>query len=120
MSVATTASKQPSPKAKGMIRRPPKRVSKLTKATTCYFDGCAGCYLCQPATPSPTEVKKTRERTPRSERIHKCQINNQLEAGESEDEKDDPTFADPAHAAEDNEEKEAETVEATTIAPLVE
>ena len=121
MSAATTAPKQPSPKTKETIRRSPKRVSKLAKATTCDFDGCVGCYLCQPAPPPPhTEAKKTGERTLRLERIRKRQINNQLEAGESNNEKEDPAFADPNHAAEDNKEKEAETDEATTTAPPVE
>ena len=120
MSAATTAPKRTSPKVKGTIRWSPKRESKLAKATTCEFDGCVRCYIYQPATPSPTEAKKTGERILRSEQIRKRQINNQLEAGKSDDEKEDPTFADPDHTAEENEETEAETVEATTTVSLVE
>ena len=71
MTAPTTAPKQPSPKAKGMIRRSPKRVSKLVKADIYYFNSCVDCYLCQPATPSPKEAKKNGERIPQSERIRK-------------------------------------------------
>ena len=120
ISAATTAPKRPSPKAKGSIRRSPNRVSILAKATTCEFDGCVGCYLCQPAILSPTESKKTGERTLWPERIRKRQINNQLEAGKSNNEKDNLMFADFNHAAEDNEEKEVETVKAPTTTPPVE
>ena len=39
------------------------------------------------------------------ERIRKRLLNNQLEAGESDNKDDNPMFADPDHAAEDNEEE---------------
>ena len=54
---------------------------------------------------SLTEAKKNKEKTPRSERFRKRLLNNQLEAGESDNEDEDPTFADPDHAAEDKEEE---------------
>ena len=56
----------------------------------------------------------------RSERIRKRLLNNQLESGERNNKDDDPTFADPDHAVEDNEEEEAKTVKATTAVPPVE
>ena len=114
MSAATTTPKKPSPKAKGASRCSPKRESKFAKATTCDFDGYIGCYLCQPDTPSSKEAKKNGERTTWSERICKWLLNNQLEVGESDNEDEDPTFADPNHLAENNKEEEAETAEATT------
>ena len=47
-------------------------------------------------------------RTPREERIQKWKINNQLEAGES-DNHDNSVFMDPDQAEEDKEEEEEET-----------
>ena len=120
MSAATTDPKQPSPIAEGTIRRLPKQESKLAKATNFDFDGYVDCYLYQPATPSPTEAKKNGERTLRSERFRKRLLNSQLEACESDNEDKDPTFVDPDHTAEDNEEEKEKTIEATTAAPPVE
>ena len=95
-------------------------MSKFTEETTCDFDGCIGCYLCQPATPSPKIAKKNGERTLQSERFRKRLLNNQLEAGKSDNEDGNPPFLDPDHAEEDKDEEEVETVEAATAAPLVE
>ena len=95
-------------------------MSKLAKATTCDFDGCVGCYLYQLATPSHKEAKKNGERAPRSERIRKRILNNQLDAAESVDDDGDSAFADPDHVEEDKEEEDTETVVVKTVTPLVE
>ena len=71
--------------------------------------------------PSPTQRSEEEwGEDPRLERFRKRQFNNQLEAGESDNEDEDSTFAYPDHAVENKEKEEAETVKATTTAPPVE
>ena len=86
----------------------PKQVSKRAKAPVCNFDGCAGCYLCQPVAPI-NYIALNGGRTPREERIHKRRTNTQLEAAES-DNNDDSTFADPYQEEEDKEKDKQEMV----------
>ena len=88
--------------------------------TTCDFNGCVSYYLCRPSPPYPKEAKKYGDRTPPSERFHNRLLNDQLEAGKSDNEDGNPPFLDPDHAEEDKDEEEVETVEAATAAPLVE
>ena len=70
--------------------------------------------------PLPHRSKEDWGEDPAVGKDTQASINNQLEGGESNNEKDDPAFADPDHVAEDKEETEAETVEATTTVSLVE
>ena len=75
--------------------------------------------LLMPTSHPPLKKRRKKgERTLRSKRIRKRQINNQLDSAESADDDGNPTFADPDHAEEDKEEEE--TVLEKTVTPLVE